>query len=263
MPRTSGATPGGLCYHALNRGNRRAEVFHGEEDYDHFLRLLAATAARFPLRLLAFCLMPNHSHLAVWPVGDHDLSAAMHWPLTTHASHYQKRHRSTGHVWQGRFKAFPIQEDEHLLTVLRYIERNPLRAALVTRAEDWRWSSLRWHLQPPQLTFLDRGPVVRPPDWAAWVNAPQTGGELAALRRCIQRGTPFGAEAWIVPTAARLRLDFTLRPRGRPRKHRSPAADDPSSPSLFDPLSDGQVENGFSRGVLARGARPGPAEDSR
>ena len=109
MPRTARATRGGLCYHALNRGNRRAEVFHHEGDYDAFVRLLAEADARFPLRILGFCLMPNHFHLVAWPVGDEDLSACMHWLLTTHARRYQKHHRSTGHVWQGRFKAFPIQ----------------------------------------------------------------------------------------------------------------------------------------------------------
>ncbi|HEV3257528.1 MAG TPA: transposase [Gemmataceae bacterium] len=192
MRPTARSTPGGFCYHALNRGNRRAEVFHAEADYDRFVRLLAQAVAAFPVRLLAFCLMPNHFHLAVWPPGDRDLSACMHWLLTTHASRYQKQHRSTGHVWQGRFRAFPIQEDAHLLTVLRYIERNPLRAGLVSRAGDWRWSSLRWHLNPPQLAFLHAGPVPRPPDWAAWVNAPQTEAELRALRRCAQRARRTG-----------------------------------------------------------------------
>jgi hypothetical protein len=100
--------------------------------------------------------MPNHFHLAAWPTGAEDLSAAMHWLLTTHACRYQKLYRSTGHVWQGRFKVFPIQEDDHLLTVLRYIERNPLRAGLVPQAQDWRWSSLRWLLDPPRLPFLRR-----------------------------------------------------------------------------------------------------------
>jgi putative transposase len=162
----------------------------------------------------------------------------MHWLLTTHASRYQKQHRSTGHVWQGRFRAFPIQEDAHLLTVLRYIERNPLRAGLVSRAGDWRWSSLRWHLNPPQLAFLHAGPVPRPPDWAAWVNAPRTEAELRALRRCAQRGTPYGADAWVGQTAARLGLEYTLRPRGRaprPRALRNPEA---APRSLFDQAPD-------------------------
>ncbi|HEV3261560.1 MAG TPA: transposase [Gemmataceae bacterium] len=204
MPRTARSTPGGFCSHALNRGNGRADVFHAKADYDRFVRLLAEAVGGFPVRLLAFCLMPNHFHLAVWPPGDRDLSACMHWLLTTHASRYQKQHRSTSHVWQGRFKAFPIHEDARLLTVLRYIERTPLRAGLVSRPEDWRCSSLRWHLYPPQLAFLHAGPVPRPPDEAAWVNAPHRDAELSALRRCAQRGTPFGADAWVGRTAARL-----------------------------------------------------------
>ena len=210
-----------------------AEVFHTEDDYHAFAGLLAEAAARFPVRLLAFCLMPNHFHLAVWPPGDDDLSAYMHWLLTSHASRYQKCYKSSGHVWQGRFRCFPIQEDEHLLSVLRYIERNPLRAGLVARSEDWRWSSLRWHLQPPGLTFLDAGPVPRPPDWAAHVHEPHTQAELAALRRCAARGTPFGTEAWVGPTAVRLGLEYTLRPRGRPPGRRI-APEAQTSPSLFD-----------------------------
>jgi putative transposase len=158
----------------------------------------------------------------------------MHWLLTTHARRYQKCYHTTGHVWQGRFRCFPIQEDEHLLAVLRYIERNPLRAGLVPRAEDWRWSSLRWHLRPPQLSFLHAGPVPRPPDWAAHVHAPQTEADLAALRRCAVRGTPFGAEGWVGPTASRLGLEYTLRRRGRPPGRQRVTEDD--SPSLFGRL---------------------------
>jgi putative transposase len=234
MPRTARATPGGWCYHVLNRGNRRAEVFHAEQDYDAFVGLLAQAVARFPVRLLAFCVMPNHFHLALWPPGDADLSACMHWLLTTHASRYQRQYHGSGHVWQGRFRCFPIQEDEHLLTVLRYIERNPLRAGLVARAAAWRWSSLRWHLEPPQLAFLDRGPVARPPGWLELVQAAHTEAELAALRRCTARGTPFGAAAWVRPTAARLGLEYTLRPRGRPPGRGRRASTDSPGPSLLD-----------------------------
>jgi putative transposase len=234
MPRTARASPGGYCFHVLNPGNRRAEVFHDPADYDAFVQLLAQAAARCCVRLIGFCLMPNHFHLAVWPVGDGDLSALMHWLLTTHARRYQKLYRVSGHVWQGRFRAFPIAEDEHLLRVPRYIERNPLRADLVTQAEDWRWSSLRWHLHPPQLPFLQPGPVPRPADWAAHVNVPQTEAELEALRRCAARGTPFGEAAWIEQTAAVLGLEFTLRSVGRPRGSRPAAAPSSAGSSMFD-----------------------------
>jgi putative transposase len=185
MPRSARATPGGYRYHVLNRGNRRAEVFHGEGDYDAFVHLLAHLAARLPVRLVAFCLMPIHFHLVLWPVGDHDRSVCMHWLLTTHASHYQKHHRAIGHVWQGRFKAFPVEDDRHLYTVLRYVERNALRANMVGRAEDWRWGSLWCHERADAQAQgrLDLWPVPRPADWAAMAkrgaNRSRVGGSAA------------------------------------------------------------------------------------
>ncbi len=149
MPRTARACVGGYTYHVLNRGNARATVFHKPDDFDAFLAMMAEASIRVPMRILAYCLMPNHFHLALWPRADGELSRWMHWLMTTHVRRYLRHYRSSGHVWQGRFKAFPIQEDEHLLTVVRYIERNPLRAGLVERAEAWRWSSLPW-LEAPE-----------------------------------------------------------------------------------------------------------------
>jgi putative transposase len=170
------------------------------------------------MRLLAFCLMPNHFHLAVWPSADDQLSRWMDWLLTSHVAHYRRRYRSSGHVWQGRFKAFPIEQDEHLLTVLRYIERNALRANLVARAEEWRWSSLcEWH-SPPALAWLNAGPVPRGSDWLTVVNEPQTEAELARMRLSVERGRPFGSEVWTMEAAKTLRLEFTLRSPGRPRR---------------------------------------------
>src|ERR1700694_260631 len=141
MPRTARASQGGYCYHVLNRGNGRRAVFHKNGDYAAFLKLLGQAAERTPVRLVAYCLMPNHFHLALWPRGDGDLSDYMMWLLTAHVRRYHQHYHSNGHVWQGRFKAFPIQEDDHLLTVLRYIERNPVRVGLVQLAQQWRWSS--------------------------------------------------------------------------------------------------------------------------
>ena len=99
--------------------------------------MMAEACVRAPMRILAYCLLPNHFHLALWPRDDGDLSRWMHWLMTTHVRRYLRHYRSSGHVWQGRFKGFPAEEDEHLLTMLRYIERNPLRAGLVERAEAW------------------------------------------------------------------------------------------------------------------------------
>ena len=143
MPRTARASLGNWCYHVLNRGNGRAEVFHKPEDYAAFIDLFAPACERIPMRILGWCLMPNHFHLVLWPRKDGDLGRWMQWLLTSHVRRYHKHYRSSGHVWQGRFKAFPIQQDEHFLTVLRYAERNALRAGLAPSAHDWPWGSLR------------------------------------------------------------------------------------------------------------------------
>lgn len=229
MPRTARATPAGYCHHVLNRGNRRAEVFHTADDYAAFVALLRRACARIPMRLLGYCLMPNHFHLALWPIGDHDVSRWMQWLLTSHVHGYRKIHHTTGHVWQGRFKAFPIEEDHHLLTVLRYIERNPLRAGLVARAEDWPWSSLAAWGQPALWPFLDLGPLPRPVDWVAYVNRTETEAELARLRYSARRQAPFGSDSWVRRAATALGLESSLSPAGRPRR----SAPDSGQLSLF------------------------------
>jgi putative transposase len=218
MPRTARASLGDVCYHVINRGNARQTVFHKDGDYQAFVDLFGDAHKRLPMRVLGYCLMPNHFHLVLWPHHDGDLSRWMQWLMTSHVRRYHRHHESSGHVWQGRFKAFPIQEDEHLLTVLRYVERNPLRASLVRRAENWRWSSLRSWADDDRPAFLHKGPVDRGRDWTAEVNEPFTDAEIAALRRSVNRGTPFGSPRWTKSTASRLGLEASLRPRGRPRK---------------------------------------------
>ena len=117
-----------MCYHVINRGNGRADVFHKDGDFQAFVDLIGLSCQRLPLEVFGYCLMSNHFHLVVRSADDGDLLRWMQWLLTSHVRRYHRHYRSSGHVWQGRFKAFPIQADEHLLTVLRYVERNPLRA---------------------------------------------------------------------------------------------------------------------------------------
>ena len=128
---------GGYCYHALNRGNERAQVFHDADDYHGFVGLLREACTRVPMRMIGYCLMPNHFHLVLWPYGDGDLSTWMQWLLTTQAHGYRQRYRGSGHVWQGRFKAFPIEEDQHLLTVLRYVGRKREVVGIGDRGLGW------------------------------------------------------------------------------------------------------------------------------
>ncbi len=217
MPRIARATAGGLCYHVLNRGNGRARVFHKDEDYQAFIDLIAAASLRLPMRVLGYCLMPNHFHLMVRPFSNGELSTWMQWLMTSHVRRYHAHYHSSGHVWQGRFKSFIVQKNEHFLTAMRYIERNALRAGLVKRAENWRFGSLYWRTAGRQLGLLTDWPVQRPRRWREMVNRPQSETELEALRRCVQRGRPYGDERWVKRAAKRYDLETTLRPLGRPK----------------------------------------------
>ena len=164
MPRTARASFGGICYHVINRGNGRQKVFRKSGDYRAFVDRFDKACSRVCMRMLGYCVMPNHFHLVLWPYLDGDLGKWMQWLLTAHVRLYHQHYKSSGHVWPGRFKAFPIEQDEHLLTVLRYVERNPLRAGLVEHAEDWIWSSLSNSNGNRGMSLLEPLPMSRPPD---------------------------------------------------------------------------------------------------
>ena len=225
MGRPRRAADGGLIYHVLNRANARMTIFEKEGDYEAFERVLLEAVERTKTRLLAYCLMPNHWHLVVWPEKDGELSRFIGWLTLTHTQRWHAHRHSTGsgHLYQGRFKSFPLQDDEHFYTVCRYVERNALRANLVRRAEDWRWGSLyRWHrAQAREVELLSAWPLRRLAGWIDHVNEPQTDAELTALRRAVNRGCPFGGIAWSERIVRRLGLESTLRPQGRPKKHKN------------------------------------------
>ena len=209
-------------YHVLNRANAQIRLFDHAEDYEAFERVLVEAHQRLDMRTLSYCLMPNHWHMVLWPRRDGDLSEFMRWLTVTHAQRWHAFHGTvgSGHIYQGRFKSFPIQSDEHLLTVYRYVERNALRAGLVQCAEDWRWCSL-WRRRfgsAEAKSLLVDGPVFLPGNWTATVNSAQTQQELSSLVCCISRGQPFGSQRWTKRIASRLGLGSTLRPRGRPRR---------------------------------------------
>jgi putative transposase len=217
MPRTARASVAGTWYHVLNRGNRREVVFHKPADYDAFVKAINDAHVRLPVDILGYCLMPNHFHLVIRTHADGDLGRWVQWLLMAHARRYHRHYRTSGHVWQGRFKAFPVQDDDHLVGVLRYVERNALRAELVARAEDWKWSSLPGWLGGDPLLW--RGEVtVRDERWVERVNEPLSAGDLQRLRLSVEKGRPYGEESWVKETARRLGLESTLRSRGRPPK---------------------------------------------
>ena len=181
---------------------------------------------RKPFELYGYCLMTNHFHLLIRPQ-QHNISQLMQSVLVSHTQRYHKHRQSLGHVWQGRFKSPVIEDDEHLLTVLRYIEANPVRAEMVKRAGEYRWSSFSAHghgasdeLLSVCWPYEQLSPyaAVRQRRWEAYVHQTPDTDELAAIRRSVERSLPFGSGEWVRKLSNELDLDLTVRPRGRPRK---------------------------------------------
>jgi putative transposase len=207
-----------MIYHVLNRGNGRMRIFHKAGDYEAFEQVLAEGMERYPVQLLTYCLMPNHWHLVVRPKTEQALGRWMGWVCVTHVRRYHEHYHSRGggHLYQGRFKSFPVAEDDYFLALCRYVEANALRAGLVERAEQWQWSGLWRRAQDSNDLQCSPWPLERPRNWGAWVNRKLNDEQLESMRTCVQRGRPLGPEDWVRRTAKRLGLDFTLRGPGRP-----------------------------------------------
>jgi putative transposase len=217
----------GLIYHAINRGNNRSNVFADDADHLAFLGALAKTKVRYPFSLFGYCLMTNHFHLLLQPEPGQSISRILQSLTVAHTWRYHKRHRTSGHVWQGRFKSPAIQDDMHLLVVLRYIEANPFRARIVQDLSQYRWSSFAHHglghddplLSPfPEWEELGRTEAERRRRWRAKLRSEQDDNELTSVRASLQSGRPLGAANWVEAAAKRLKIELSPRPRGRPRR---------------------------------------------
>jgi len=209
----------GYIYHALNRGAERQQIFFSEADYRDFEQLIEQAYVRAPLPILTYQLMPNHWHFVVRPTCKEQLSEFFQYLAGTHAKRFRavRRTRGEGHVYQDRFKTFPVESDGHLLVLCRYVERNALRAGLVDHAQDWRWGGLWRRLHGCHDWLASDWPVARAHDWLERVNRPLTNAELRDVRRSIRKGRPFGSSSWTRETATILGLEHTLRRPGRPR----------------------------------------------
>ncbi len=226
MPRQKRIDEAGRIYHAINRGDARQPIFLKPDDYEAFIRVLSEGLEKYPVDLYAFTLMPNHWHFVLRPEKDGQMGKLLRWVTATHSLRYHGHYRTRGegHIYQSRFKSFPVQDDSHFYVLCRYVERNPLRANLVKRAEEWQFGSLyRWN-QPtePSPRVLSPWPIPRLPNWNQRVNEPLSEKELSAIRTSVNRGRPYGDEQWTEEVAEKHGIWFTLRPVGRPRKKRTP-----------------------------------------
>ena len=211
-----------MVYHCLNRANARLPIFESEKDYRLFELILLEGVEKFKMRLLSYCIMPNHWHLVLYPKYDDDLPKFMGWISNTHTKrwHADKGTTGQGHLYQGRYKSFMVEKDSYFLTLVRYVERNAYRAQLVKKAEHWRWSSL-WQREngtSEGRRVLSKWPVTIPEAYVSWLNEHQGKKEEEFIEKSIERGSPFGRKTWVEKIVKRYKLESTLRARGRPKK---------------------------------------------
>ena len=195
-------------------------IFRKPADYLEFMRLMEEARQRTGMRILAFCLMPNHWHMVLWPRKAKDLSAFIGWLSTKHVRRWREHPHNVGkgHLYQGRFKSFPAQSGKGLYALLRYVEGNALRAQLTDQAQAWPYSSLyTGEDHKEDGVERTRWPIPRPRDWLARVNKPIETTELGRLRVHVRRDRPYGDAAWTADAVKRMGLDWTVRDRGRPR----------------------------------------------
>jgi len=221
MPRALRTDVGGQVYHVLNRANARVQIFDNKKDYEQFEQILEEAVDRYDMRLLAYCIMPNHWHLAVYPKQDGDLSLFMGWLTNTHTRrrHAAKGTIGEGHLYQGRYKSFLCQCDNHFLALVRYVERNAKQANLVKRADRWQWSSV-WRREngtAKQKKILSKWPVDTSKGYLSRLNKPQSAKEEKAIELSTRKGSPFGEEGWIKRTVKKFSLESTLNFPGRPK----------------------------------------------
>lgn len=221
MPRITRVDVGGYIYHVLNRANARVKIFDNDTDYRLFEAILEKAVRKFDMRLLAYCLMPTHWHLVLYPKNDGELARFTGWITNTHTRrwHVEKDTIGQGHLYQGRYKSFLCQDDDHFFSLARYVERNAKRAGLAQKAEDWRWSSV-WrevHGTAKQKELLSAWPLPRPENYVNWLNQGGSGNEEEGIKHSIIKGNPYGGEGWVNIMVERFGLSQTLRSAGRPK----------------------------------------------
>ena len=222
MPRKKRITKGGVAYHVLNRANGKLRIFKKDLDFIAFENILAEGIERFSMRLCGYCIMSNHWHMLLWPAEDGTLSDFMHWITMTHVRRWHTAHGTggIGHVYQGRYRSFPIQHNSHYLKTMQYIEANPPRSGIAKTPADWQWSSYAHRLNAPKPFDLNPGPLKIPDNWPTIVNAAIPANDSARIANCIKRGSPYGEEEWITKTAKQMNLESTITRPGRPIKYK-------------------------------------------
>lgn len=228
MPRRARLVLPNQPLHVTQRGVNRAAIFLDDEDRHHYRRLLRAACSAHHVAIHAFVLMDNHVHLLLTPRTAASLALAMRVSGQSYVQAFNARHGRSGALWQGRFNSCLVDSDRYLLTVCRYIELNPVRAAMVARPQDYRWSSVHTHLGTacdplisPHPLFLGLGNTIeaRASAYRRWLQEDQDPEELANIRRYIAQQRALGDPRFQTMVEKTLNHTAVYRPDGRPRAH--------------------------------------------
>lgn len=197
MPRLARVVVPGLPHHVTQRGSRSQRTFFSHGDYACYLRVLSELRGEAGVEVWAYCLMPNHIHCVVVPQRRESLARYFREVHRRYAARVNAREGWRGHLWQERFHSCVLDE-RHLMAAVRYVELNPVRAALCSRARDWRWSSVRAHLRCSDDSVVRVRPMLdRVGDWEAYVAADVSELELAGIREHSRTGRPLGASPFV------------------------------------------------------------------
>jgi putative transposase len=207
-----------MPHHVLQRGNRRQNVFFSEKDKKDYLRILQEQCQIYCVEIWAYCLMDNHVHLIVTPHSEKDLAKAVGETHKRYTRIINFREGWRGYLWEGRFKSF-ILDERYLHAAVRYVERNPVRAGLIKKAEDYSWSSAPDHAYSKDNGLLSRFYLLDEiKDWSYYLSASDSEEDLRLFRRHGQTGRPLGSSDFMNELAGKLRIDLTPKRRGRKPK---------------------------------------------
>ena len=217
MPRIARIVVPGEPHHIIQRGNRRLPTFFKDDDYIHYLESMRFWCDKHEVEIWAYCLMTNHVHLIATPKTEQGLSLAIGEAHKRYTCRINKREKWTGHLWQGRFSSFAMDE-KYLIAAARYVERNPVRAGMVPKAADYRWSSARAHLTGKDDVLVKTAPLLSlVDDWEGFLAEDTSDRDRDLLRGHGRTGRPLGGNPFFDKLQSILGKDVRPKKPG-PRK---------------------------------------------
>ena len=205
-------------HHVTQRGNNRTAIFHDDEDRYYFIHKLNEFVSRTETNIWAYCLMDNHFHLLLEPTGEHGLMKCLHGTTFRYAQYFNQKYNRSGRLWQNRYFSCPVDKDEYLWSVVKYIEKNPVKAKIIERAEDWKWSSARSHIAGEQCKELALHPWLGEDEREKYRGFVESEGSDDEIRRATKTGRPLGSISFIEMLEGLLKRGLKPKKAGRTKK---------------------------------------------